>query len=328
MNDTTIPTGLPAPLDPQIAEFMRRMAADAAQYPRRDTVSIAEGRAIAEKVRAPWAQGGPAMERTVERMVPTRHGEVRIRVYHPRRRALPGAFVYIHGGGFVIFSLDTHDRVMREYAERAGIVVIGIDYTRAPEGAFPRPLDECVDLVLWLADGGAAELGVDPAQLFVGGDSAGGNMSAGTCYCLQQMGRPNLLKGMVLNYGAYDTSPYCAAAVRYGAGDYGLSLHMMIWFYLLYLGPGNHPNYSDPRMHLISADLTGLPPALMVVTECDPLYDSNIAMRDRLQAFGVDVTAKVYPGTVHSFLEAVSIADVAGEAFDDTVRWIAAVAAR
>ncbi|WP_326539781.1 alpha/beta hydrolase [Pseudorhodoferax sp.] len=319
--DATIPTGIAAPMDPQIAEFMRRMAADAAQHPRRDTVGIAQGRQIAEKVRAPWAQGGPVMESTRERFVPTRHGDVRLRIHTPRQRELPGAFVYIHGGGFVVFSLDTHDRVMREYAERAGIVVIGIDYTRAPEGAFPRPLEECVDVVTWLADGGAAALGIDPGQIFIGGDSAGGNLSVGTCYSLKLAGRNGLVKGMVLNYGAYDTSPYSASVARYGAGEYGLSVHMMIWFYVLYLGEGG-PNYTDPRMHLISADVSGLPPAYMVITECDPLYDTNVAMHKHLLAAGVDVEAVVYEGTIHSFLEAVSIADVAGRAFDDTVRWL------
>lgn len=316
-----IPTGPAAPMDPQIAEFVRRMAADAAKFPRRDTVTIAEGRDIAEKVRAPWAQGGPTMARTIEQRVPTRHGDVRIRVHYPQQRRLPGAFIYIHGGGYVVFSLDTHDRLMREYAERAGIAVIGIDYTRAPEGRFPQPLDECIDLVKWLDRGGAAQLDIDPNQLFIGGDSAGGNLSAGTCYCLTQEGRCPL-RGMVLNYGAYDTSPYTASTVRYGGGEYGLSAHMMLWFYLLYLGPGGHANYTDPRMHLITADLRGLPPALMVITECDPLYDTNLAMRDRLQAAGVDVQATVYPGTVHSFLEAVSIAEVANRALDDTARWL------
>jgi len=198
LTNPTIPTGQPAPLDPQIAEFLRRVAADAAQYPRRDTVSLTETRAIAEKVRAPWARGGPAMAHTTERTIPTRHGDVAIRVHYPPHRRLPGALVYIHGGGFVIFSLDTHDRLMREYADRAGIAVIGIDYTRAPEGAFPRPLEESVDLMCWLAEGGAAELDVDASQLFIGGDSAGANLSVGTCYCLQQQGRSRV-RGMVLS---------------------------------------------------------------------------------------------------------------------------------
>lgn len=165
----------PAPLDPQVQLFVQRMAADASKFPRRDTVSIAEGRDIAEKVRAPWTAGGPLMARTTERQVPTRHGEVMIRTYYPKEQRMPGAFFYIHGGGFVLFSVDTHDRLMREYAERAGIVVIGINYTRAPDAKFPQPIEECIDTVDWLI-AHAGEIGFDKDQFFIGGDSAGGNL--------------------------------------------------------------------------------------------------------------------------------------------------------
>lgn len=135
----TIPTGSPAPLDPQIASFIEQMAAEGRKYPRRDTLPIAEARRVAEKVRAPWAAGGPAMAQVDEQRVPTRHGDVRIRVYRPAVCHQPGALIYLPGGGFVLFSVDSHDRLMREYAERAGIVVIGVDYPRAPEARFPAP---------------------------------------------------------------------------------------------------------------------------------------------------------------------------------------------
>lgn len=308
----------PAPLDPQVQLFVQRMAADASKYPRRDTVTIAEGRDIAEKVRAPWAAGGPVMARTTEQMVPTRHGEVLIRSHYPAQRRMAGAFMYVHGGGFVLFSVDTHDRVMREYAERAGIVVIGINYTRAPEAQFPQPLEECIDTVNWLINQ-AAEIGFDPAQFFIGGDSAGGNLSLGTALHFRDAGA-SPIRGMVLNYTGFSTDLYQDSVVRYGAGDYGLSLHMMVWFYRNYLG--RKADYTDPRMNLLDADLRGVPPAYLVITECDPLYDGNIEMVAKMKAEGVDVASKIYPGTVHSFLEAVSVADVAGVAFDDTVRWL------
>jgi acetyl esterase len=310
--------GIPALLDPQIRIFVEKMAADASKYPRRDRVSIAEGREIAEAVRAPWATGGPVMARTVERRVPTRHGEVMVRIHYPARRALRGALLYIHGGGFVLFSVNTHDRVMREYAERAGLVVIGIDYTRAPEAKFPQPLEECVDAVDWLASH-AEEIDFDPAQLFIGGDSAGGNLSLGTCMSFRNQGRQPL-RGMVLNYGGFGTNLYRDSVVRYGAGDYGLSLHMMVWFYRNYLGKAS--DFSDPFMNLVHAPLHDLPPSLLVITECDPLYDDNVDMAANLKTAGNDVQSRVYPGTVHSFLEAVSVADIAGEAFDDTARWL------
>ena len=308
----------PAPLDPQVQLFVQRMSADASKFPRRDTVSIAEGREIAEQVRAPWTAGGPAMERTTEQMVPTRHGEVLIRTYYPKERRMPGAFLYIHGGGFVLFSIDTDDRLMREYAARAGIVVIGINYTRAPEAKFPQPIEECIDTVSWLV-AHAADIGFDPTQFFIGGDSAGGNLSLCTAMHFRDVGH-SPIRGMVLNYAGCSTDLYQDSVVRYGAGDYGLSLHMMVWFYRNYLG--RKADYTDPRMNLLDADLHDIPPAFLVIAECDPLYDGQIEMVDTMKAAGVDVDAKVYQGTVHSFLEAVSIADVASAAFDDTVRWL------
>ncbi|SEK09024.1 MULTISPECIES: alpha/beta hydrolase fold domain-containing protein [unclassified Variovorax] len=308
----------PAPLDPQVQLFVQKMAADASKFPRRDTVSIDEGREIAEQVRAPWTEGGPQMARTVEHQVPTRHGEVMVRVYYPSERRMPGAFFYIHGGGFVLFSVNTHDRVMREYAQRAGIVVVGINYTRAPEAKFPQPIEECIDTVNWLkANAGALEF--DAAQLFIGGDSAGGNLSLGTCLHFRDIGE-SPIRGMVLNYTGFSTDLYQDSVVRYGAGDFGLSLHMMVWFYRNYLG--RKEDYTDPRMNLLDADLRGIPPAYLVITECDPLYDGNIDMVAKMKKEGVDVESKIYKGTVHSFLEAVSVAEVAGVAFDDTVSWL------
>ncbi|CAA2109322.1 alpha/beta hydrolase [Variovorax paradoxus] len=308
----------PAPLDPQVREFVQRMAADASQYPRRDTVPMSQGRDIAEKVRAPWTEGGPKMARTVNRRIPTRHGEIEMRIHYPAEIRMPGAFLYIHGGGFVLFSTDTHDRIMREYAGRAGIVVVGINYTRAPEARFPQPIEECVDAVNWL-QANAAEIGFDPAQFFIGGDSAGGNLSLNTCLHFRDHGA-SPIKGMVLNYTGFSTNLYRDSVVRYGAGDYGLSLHMMVWFYRNYLRRAE--DFTDPRMNLLAAELRGIPPVFMVITECDVLYDDNIDMVGKMKAAGVDLESKVYKGTVHSFLEAVAIADVAGEAFDDTVAWL------
>lgn len=307
-----------APLDPQIQEFLRRMASEGSKYPRRDTVSIVEGREIAEKVRAQWTQGGPVMARTVEHLVPTRHGPVELRVHYPAERRLKAALLYIHGGGFALFSNNTHDRVMREYAGRAGIVVLGINYTRAPEAKYPRPLDECVDTVHWIR-ANAAALDLADDHLYIGGDSAGANLSMGTSITLRDAGLPPL-RGMVLNYGGYTfgTNFTTPSVLKYGAGEYGLSAHMMAWFRSLYI----EPDRVDPRLSPLHARVEQLPPAYMVITECDPLYDENIEMQQRLAAAGVPVEAKVYPGTVHSFLEAVSIADVAGQAFDDTVAWM------
>ncbi|MFT4266578.1 MAG: alpha/beta hydrolase fold domain-containing protein [Xenophilus sp.] len=319
LREAAITTGRPPEaLDPQIQHFIDRMAADAARYPRRDTVPVAAGREIAEKVRAPWVAGGPEMAGTTERTIPTRHGAVMLRIYTPKQRRSRAAMFYIHGGGFVLFSVNTHDRIMREYAERAGMLVIGINYSLAPEAQFPQPIEECVDAAKWIA-AHADELDFDPQRLFIAGDSAGGNLTLNTCIALRDEGR-QLARGMVLNYTGFSTNLYRDSVVRYGAGTHGLSLHMMVWFYRNYLP--RPEDFTDPRMNLLAADLKGIPPVFLVITECDPLYDDNIDMVGKMEAAGVDLEAKVYKGTVHSFLEAVSVADVAGVAFDDTVRWM------
>ncbi|MGQ7933711.1 alpha/beta hydrolase [Paraburkholderia sp. D1E] len=320
----TIPTGLPAPLDPQITQFIQQMAAEGSKYPRRDTMPIDEARRIAAKVRAPWAAGGPAMANVDEHRVPTRHGDVRIRVYRPAGCRQPGALIYLPGGGFVLFSVDTHDRLMREYAERAGMIVIGIDYPRAPEARFPRPLEACIDAVQWIG-ANAAGLHIGAGPLFIGGDSAGANLSVGTALALRDEGGV-ALAGLVLNYGTFGNNLFRNSVVRYGAGDYGLSAHMMIWFRGMYIERGQ--DFRDPRYDLMQADVAGLPPVWMVITECDPLHDDSVAFQHKLEQAGVDVLARTYRGTVHSFLEAVSIAEVAATAFDDTAQWLHRIAAR
>jgi acetyl esterase len=309
----------PSPLDPEIAEFVVQMRSDAGLHPPRESVPIVQAREIAEKVRGRWAQGGPAMARTRDLMVPTRHQPVRIRVYEPATEMSAPAFVYLHGGGWVLFSIETHDRLMREYAARTGRAVIGVDYSRAPEARFPQPVEEVVDILRWLAGEGGAELDLDLSRMVLGGDSAGGNISVAAAMILRDAGH-DILSALVLNYGSYDMGALSESVVRYGGGDYMLTTHMMHWFRWHYLrGPDDA---SHAHASPLYGSLNGLPPALLVVAECDPLHDGNVAMNEALKRAGNDVELRVYPGTVHSFLEAMSIAAVARRALDETADWL------
>lgn len=315
MSDVVVP--LP-PLDPQIAQFVTRMRADSARHPPRESMPVSRAREVAEIVRKPWTEGGPGMAATVEHQVPTRHGPVRIRIYYPAtERPLP-VFLYIHGGGWTLFSIDTHDRLMREYAAKAGVAVVGIDYTRAPEGRFPQPLEETIDTIRWLARESPA-LGLDISTLVVGGDSAGGNLTVAAALALRDAGEP-LIKGMVLNYGCYEVDFLADSVVRYGGGDYLLTTHMMVWFFRQYMRTPE--DAKNPLMCPLHARLDGLPPAFMAITELDVLHDQNLAMEQALKAAGVPVEAHVYKGTVHSFLEAMSIADVSVRAITDAAEWL------
>ena len=311
-------------LDPEIAEFVARMSSAWASHPPFATLPVVEARVIAEQVRAPWRAGGPVMARTTEYSVPTRTGALRIRVYDPGVAASAPALIYLHGGGFVLFSLDTHDRLMREYAAAGGLIVIGVDYPLSPEARYPVALDQLVDLIDWLADGGAAVLGVDPARLAVGGDSAGGNLSMALALRLRDRGTPALLRGLLLNYGAFSGACSDAAEAAHGGAGSVLDRAEMHYYFAAYLGR-DVAHVDDPYVCPIGADLGGLPPAFLVIPQCDILSEQSELMAARLAEAGVPVVSRIYRGATHSFLEAMSISTVARQAIADGAAWIRAV---
>lgn len=309
-----------AAIDPQLLPFIEGIAAAWARHPALDTLSHAEARKVAEAVRAPWTKGGPRMAATRELSVPVGDGGVRIRVHLPSTgKALP-ALVYAHGGGWTIFSLDTHDRLMREYAAEAGMAVVGVDYSLSPEAKFPRAIEETAAVVRWLA-GHGTQLGIDGARLALGGDSAGAQISIAAALMLRDAGEGGLLAGLVLNYGTFDDDFSRPSYSRYGGGEYTLSRDEMVTFWDQHL-PQDRA-VADPLARPLRARLAGLPPALLVVTELDPLHDDSMAMAAALDAAGVEAEARVYPGTTHGFLEAMSVADVSRRAIAETARWLA-----
>jgi acetyl esterase len=309
-----------ASLDPDIAEFVRRSIAASSKFPPRESMTPAQARDVAEQTRRQWTEGGPQMASTEDLTVPTAHGDLRIRIYRPKDQTGEGAFIYLPGGGWTLFSINTHDRLMREYADGAGLIVIGVDYSRAPEAKFPQPVEEIDDIFDWLL-AHAAEIGFAPDRLILGGDSAGGNITAATCIRRRDAGKL-LPAGVVYNYGAFDLSFTKPSVVKFGSGAYILSTHMMLWFLMNYMR--SPEDLKSPLLRPLLAPLAGLPPAFMAITEFDVLYDENMEMAEALRAAGVDVTANVYRGTVHSFLEAMSIAEVARRAIADTCGWLRA----
>lgn len=315
----------PAPLvagsdiDPEIRLFQQRMAESYARYPDLGQVSPVEARAVCEAVRAPWVAGGPAMAETRELRVGPM--DVRIRIHYPRDAVATAPLVYIHGGGWTLFSLDTHDRVMREYAARTGAPVVGVDYSLSPEARFPRALDEIASVIAWLRAEGVAH-GLDGDRLAIGGDSVGGNMSLASALKLRDAGLPQP-SGLVLNYGVFESVQSVApdsSYQRYGTPEYMLTAAEMTGFWDSYIGQPS--DREDPLARLIKADLTGIAPVFMAIAECDVLLDENLAMAARLKEAGVTVEPRVYVGATHSFLEAVAIARVSNLALDDASEWL------
>jgi acetyl esterase len=235
-----------------------------------------------------------------DRMVPGPGGDIPVRVYvptgAPSGAGLP-VLVWFHGGGWVIGNIETADPTVRTLANAAGAVVVSVDYRLAPENPFPAGLDDALAAVRWVA-GNAASLGVDPGRLAVGGDSAGGNLSAVVAQELRDSGPA--IRFQLLVYPVVDqhlTSP----SIDQNAKGYFLEKETMLWFRQQYIGD-DLALRDDPKASPIAAsDLSGLPPALVITAEFDPLRDEGEAYGRRLQDAGVPTTVTRYDGMIHGF---------------------------
>ena len=301
-------------LDPDIRRFVTALDEGYGRYPNFDRLPMRERRAAAEQVRAPWCAGGPRMWRSVDTQVAGLRGRIHI----PLEAPALGAMLYLHGGGWTMFSIDTHDRLMREYAVRAGIIVVGIDYSLSPEAKFPVALNEVVEATRWLQRTGVTH-GIDPKRLAVGGDSAGANLALGAALKLREEGGGPSLRGMLFNYGAFDPRPSTSYEL-YDGPRYALTVEEMGYFWNNYAG--DPADLQNPLAAPALADVRGLPAAYFCIAECDILSDGNRAMAERLTAAGVPTEEHVYEGATHSFLEAISISALADRALDAAACWL------
>ncbi|WP_407839632.1 alpha/beta hydrolase [Streptomyces sp. DSM 116496] len=217
---------------------------------------------------------------------------VPVRIYDPA----PGAAgrplaVFLHGGGWVMCGLDTHDALCRALAVASGAVVISADYRLAPEHPWPAAPDDALTVLLW-ARARAAALGCDPARLVVAGDSSGGNLAAVTA-----LRAPELVAGQLLFYPALDASMEQPSVAEFGEGYFHTAAHMA-WYWDQYGGDPDHPHVSPLR----APDLSGLPRTLLVLADCDVLRDEGLAYGRRLGGAGVDCGVHLVPGVFHGFL--------------------------
>jgi acetyl esterase len=239
------------------------------------------------------------------RRIPGPAGEIPIRIYVPNESTSVPVLVYFHGGGWVGGDLDSHDALCRALTNAAGSAVVAVDYRLAPEHKFPSAADDCYAALLWVA-AHAEEFGGDATRLAIGGDSAGGNLTAVVAQMARDRSGPAVLLQLML-YPVTDFN-FETPSYRQNAEGYLLTRDSMIWFWNHYLrteADGSSPLASPLR----AANLRGLPPALIITAGFDPLRDEGDAYAARLREAGVPVTLKCYDGMIHGFLGLLSVLD-------------------
>jgi len=283
------------PVTPEVQTILDFIAA--AEGPAReqlDPAELREGYAALSLV-----ESRAEMASVADRVVPGPAGDIPVRVYVPSDAPGPRpVLVYFHGGGWVIGSVDTHDGTVRSVAEGSGATVVSVDYRLAPEHPFPAAIDDCLAAVRWVVDN-AADLGVDPARLALGGDSAGGNLAAIAAHELLAAGGPDV-RFQLLIYPVTDGT-MSHPSVDENADGYFLTKATMAWFWQQYVGDGDATGPRVSPLHAADEVLAASPPALVITAQYDPLRDEGEAYAARLAAAGVDVTATRYDGVIHGF---------------------------
>lgn len=262
--------------------------------PELGTVSPAEQRAA--MAARPLPPGAP-VARVENRSVPGSAGDIPVRIYWPTDQTPLPVLVWFHGGGWVLGTLDASDHTCRELANSAGCIVVSVDYRLAPENKFPACPDDCEAAYYWAVDN-AASFGGDPRRVAVGGDSAGGNLAAVVSLRAKERGRP-LPVFQVLVYPVTDHD-FDRASYIENAEGYMLTRQSMRWFWDHYVNSAEdmaHPHASVLR----ASDLSGLPAALVITAEFDPLRDEGEAFGERLREAQVPVTVSRYDGMIHGF---------------------------
>lgn len=309
-------------LDPEMRAHQSAYDAIAAEYPPIELRHPFDPqRAVNDAINTRISPGGPAMADSADRWVLARGRRVLCRVHRPRTdEALP-VLAYFHGGGWVWSSVDTHDRLAREYAAASGCAVVLVDYALSPEARFPQALEECAAVVRWVAEHGA-EWGLDGARIAVGGDSAGGNLALGTALLLRDVGGPSL-RGVLTSYpvcdSRFDTESYRA----FGGGEYWLSEEKMRFYWGVYAG--HEADRLNPLAAPLRARLEGLPPVLVFLAELDPLRSEGEDLAARLRDAGVPTEFAVFPGTIHGFIRATERVAKARDAVARGGAWLRGV---
>ena len=281
-------------LDPQAEAFLKQ-AADAGAPPL-ESLTVSQAREFLRTLFGPQGEREP-IKRVEDRVVDAGGARLPIRIFTPEGAGPLPILVFFHGGGWVLGDCESYDTPCRALANAAGCIVISVEYRLAPEHKFPTAPEDCYAAMLWTVRN-APSLGGDPTRMAIGGDSAGGNLTAVVAQMARDRGAPALLLQVLIypvTNHALDTASY-----RANADGYLLTKAAMEWFWNHYLQEardGTQP-YASP---LRATNFANLPPALLITAEYDPLRDEGAAYGIKLREAGVRVVHSDYPGMIHGF---------------------------
>jgi acetyl esterase len=311
------------PLDPQIAAVL----AQAAAMNNKPLAELGVGGARSQLAML-CAMGGRSSAILAEvsnRTIDGPAGQVPVRIYRPVGDGPFGVLCFFHGGGFVLGDLNTHDGVCRQIAADAECVVVAVDYRLAPEHPFPAAVEDCDAAVRWVA-ANAESLGGDPNRLAVGGESAGGNLSAVMAQRMRDHHGP-VLAAQLLVYPACRMVGEPTPSMLANAEGYFLTAEDMQWFMDCYLSDPGEANLVTVSPAL-AKDLSGLPPALVISAEFDPLCDDGEEYALALRDAGVEVSMTRYDGAIHGFWNFFSLLTLGRKAMDESTSWLRAQLSR
>jgi acetyl esterase len=306
-------------LDPQMVHILALINEAMKQRPLLPELTPVAARAQCNAAfEAFWNADRPVIWEVYNHEAPGPGGPVRVRLYDPGVERPAPCLIYVHGGGWVICSVETYDGVCRRLAQAGGFMVASVDYRLAPEHKFPAGLEDCVAVSRWIATYGGA-WGIDAARLAIGGDSAGGNLAL-ACLLRLRNARENLLRAGALIYGAYAADLDTPSALAYGDGSYVLSRADMRWYWDHYLR--DEADRRDPLAVPLLADLEGLPPLLVAAAEFDPLLDDSRRLVARLEEAGQPHRFDLWPGVTHASINMTRMLDAAQTHIEGTAAWL------
>lgn len=284
------------PLDPQAQAFLDQMVAFGAQP--LNTLSPEDARKAFDLLAELSELKPEPVAKVEDRLIPGPVGQIPIRVYTPQGTEPFPVLIFFHGGGFVLGSIKIYEELCRALTNGADCIVVSVDYRVAPEHKFPAAVEDCYAATKWVARNAKA-IGGDPTHIAVGGDSAGGNLAAVVSLMARDQGTSPLVYQLLV----YPTTSFAldTPSCQENADGYFLTRDDMVWFRNLYLR--SNADRDDPYASPLQAqDLRGLPSALVITAEFDPLRDEGEAYAARLREADVAVVCTRYNGMIHGFL--------------------------